>query len=62
MLDLRQIGPMVGELVKFETAHTFRGSIWNGTLSCLVGDSWCKTNTELMSSATVSRGSWKFVS
>lgn len=39
MLDLRQIGPMVGELVKFETAHTFCGSIWNGTLSCLVGDS-----------------------
>lgn len=35
----RPIGPMVGELSKFETAHTFGGFIWNGTLFCLVGDS-----------------------
>ena len=39
MLGPRQIGPLVGELSKSETAHTLDGFIWNGTLFCLVGDS-----------------------
>lgn len=39
MSDPRQIGPMAGELTKSEITHTFGGSIWNGTLFCLVGGS-----------------------
>lgn len=37
--DPSQIGLMVEEFTKLETAHTFGGSIWNAILFCLVGGS-----------------------